>query len=165
MTRNDAIFSTFCVSIMAEKPVFVVDVDGTLIKTDLLYESFWSALSEDARTAVSALKSILVGRAYLKAHLAQSVNMDAARLPYNEAVLDMIRAWRADGGRTALVTASDQKFAKAIADHLGLFDEVHSSDGVRNLKGRTKADFLVRRFGEGVNSLFVIGSLRRSQKG
>jgi HAD superfamily hydrolase (TIGR01509 family) len=134
---------------MFNKPILVVDIDGTLIKTDLLYESFWAALSEDAGTAISTLKSLLVGKAHLKAHLAERAEIDPTRLPYNEDVLDVIRAWRADGGRTALVTASDQKFANAISDHLGLFDEVYSSDGVRNLKGRVKADFLVGRFGNG----------------
>jgi 4-hydroxybenzoate polyprenyltransferase/phosphoserine phosphatase len=134
---------------MSGKPILVVDIDGTLIKTDLLYESFWSALSDNAGTAISTLRSLLIGKAFVKAHLAERVEIDAARLPYNNEVLDLVRAWRADGGRTALVTACDQKFAKAISDHLGLFDEVYSSDGVRNLKGSAKADFLVEKFGDG----------------
>lgn len=134
---------------MPDKPILVVDVDGTLIKTDLLHESFWSAFSEDVNTILATLKSLLVGKAHLKAQLARQVEIDATRLPYNETVLDLVRAWRAEGGRTALVTASDQKYAKAISDHLGLFDEVYSSDGVRNLKGRQKAEFLVEKFGAG----------------
>ena len=37
--------------------------------------------------------------------------------------------------------------ARAIADHLGLFDDVVASDGVRNLKGTEKSRELVRRYG------------------
>jgi len=50
-------------------------------------------------------------------------------------------------GRTALVTASDRDFAEAIAVHLGIFDEVHGSDGKLNLKGSHKGQFLEERFG------------------
>lgn len=134
---------------MSEKPILVIDLDGTLIKTDMLFESFWAALSEDIRTAISTLKDLLIGKAHLKARLAERVDADAALLPYDQAVLNVIRKWRDDGGRVALVTASDRKFAEAIANYLGLFDEVHASDGVRNLKGRVKAEFLVERFGAG----------------
>src|SRR5207244_4100807 len=41
----------------------------------------------------------------------------------------------------------DQKTARAIAAHVGLFDEIIASNGTRNLKGEEKASELVRRFG------------------
>jgi 4-hydroxybenzoate polyprenyltransferase len=63
-------------------------------------------------------------------------------------VLELVRAARAEGRTTVLCTASDQRLAKAVAGHLGLFDAVHGSDGVRNLKGRNKAEFLVETYGE-----------------
>lgn len=132
-----------------DQTILVVDLDGTLIATDLLYESFWSALSEDFRSFAGAAIHLLRGKAHLKDFLARRVTIDPALLPYNEGVLELIRSWRAKGGRTALVTASDQKFAQSIADYLGLFDEVHASDGLRNLKGPVKAAFLRERFGKG----------------
>jgi 4-hydroxybenzoate polyprenyltransferase len=46
------------------------------------------------------------------------------------------------------VTASDQALAEAIADHLGIFNEVHGSDGTLNLKGEKKGKFLEERFGK-----------------
>lgn len=134
---------------MSQGQVLVVDLDGTLVNTDLFYESLFSILSKDLRSAVTALAGVFHGKARLKAILAERTVIDPSGLPYNEPVLAMIRAWRETGGRTALVTAADQHYANAIADHLGLFDEVFASDGSRNLKGRTKARFLADHYGAG----------------
>ncbi|KPQ07165.1 MAG: UbiA prenyltransferase [Rhodobacteraceae bacterium HLUCCA12] len=129
--------------------VLVVDLDGTLIRSDMLLESFWSGFAHDWRTPLRAVAGLARGRAALKARLAECAAPDPAALPYNPAVLERIRDWRASGRPVALVTASDQRLAQSVADHLGLFDEVHGSDGVNNLKGPAKADFLTERFGAG----------------
>lgn len=114
----------------------------------MLYENFWSAFGSDWRCLFSAMSALPRGRAHLKRHLACAATVDARLLPYNTKVLAYIKKWRRAGGRTALVTASDQQIAQGIADYLGIFDEVHGSDGKRNLKGATKAAFLEERFGE-----------------
>ncbi|MCB1405634.1 MAG: UbiA family prenyltransferase [Rhodobacteraceae bacterium] len=130
----------------ATRPVLVVDLDGTLIKSDMLYECFWAGFARDWRTPFRAASELRKGRAALKARLAACAPPDPASLPYTPEVLDYIRAWRETGGRVALVTAADQSLADAIARHLGLFDEVHGSDGQTNLKGPAKAALLTRRF-------------------
>src|SRR5262249_39702581 len=63
-------------------------------------------------------------------------------------VLESIRTERARGRRIVLATAADSAIATRIADHLGLFDEVIASDGVKNVKGEAKARALAERFGE-----------------
>ena len=128
-------------------PMLAVDLDGTLLRSDILFENFWSAFGRDWRSPFLSISALLSGRAALKRHLAQAGQLDATTLPYDQTVIAYVEAWRARGGRTALVTASDQTIAVQIADHLGLFDEVHGSDGRRNLKGAAKADFLSDRFG------------------
>lgn len=132
-----------------ETTVLVVDLDETLVKTDMLFETFWSSVSRDWRILFSAVSAMSKGRAQLKRFLAQTGEIDIDRLPYNETVVDYIQDWRAKGGKTALVTASDQTLADRIATHLNLFDEVHGSDGSHNLKGRHKAEFLAEQYGEG----------------
>lgn len=128
-------------------PVLAVDLDGTLIRSDMLHETFWSAFARDWRTPLHALAGLAGGKAALKARLAALAPPDPATLPYIPEVLAHIRDWRAKGGRTALVTAADSRVAQSIAAHLGLFDEVHASDGALNLKGQAKADLLVRLYG------------------
>lgn len=131
-----------------QKPVLVVDLDSSLLCSDMLFESFWAGFARDWRQTVGALFTVFWGgRAALKAALADGDVPDPALLPYNQAVLAQIDSWHAAGGRVELVSASDQRLAAAVAGHLGVFDAVHGSDGQSNLKGAAKAAFLIGRFG------------------
>lgn len=128
-------------------PLLVVDLDGTLIRSDTLFECFWAALSESWRAIPVAMRALGRGRAALKHDLAALGPIDATHLPYNDVVLDHIRDWRARGGRAVLVTAADQAIADRVAAHLGLFEAAHGSDGARNLKGPQKAAMIAETYG------------------
>lgn len=133
----------------------VIDLDGSLLRSDMLFESFWSALGRDWRIPFTATIALAGGKARLKRHLAEASAVEVSTLPYNQEVIAFIKAWRDHGGQTALVTASDQQLADAIANHLGLFDEAHGSNGQLNLKGDRKGQFLEERFG--LNGFAYIG--------
>jgi 4-hydroxybenzoate polyprenyltransferase len=124
-----------------------VDLDGTLINTDMLIESALYAVSRKPQTLFALPFWLMRGRAALKEKLAERAVIDPATLPYNEALLSFLRAERARGRKLVLITASDGRFAEAVAAHLGLFDEVIASDGAQNMKGAAKAETLERRFG------------------
>ncbi|MEE4187762.1 MAG: UbiA family prenyltransferase [Roseobacter sp.] len=128
--------------------VLVVDLDGTLLRSDMLFESFWSAFARDWRMPVKAVAALSQGRAVLKRQLAEASAVDVANLPYNAEVLSYIDVWRRSGRRVVLVTATDQALADRIAEHLDIFDEVYGSDGSANLKGARKAAFLVEQYGD-----------------
>lgn len=138
--------------------VLVVDLDGSLVETDLLHESFWSALTLSLAVLLRSLASLFKGRSFLKHYLSTVSDIDAATLPYNEEVITYISAHRAKGGRLILATGSSQLLADRVADHLGFFDEVHGSSKQVNLVGANKARFLVGRFGH--NSFSYIGDSR-----
>lgn len=129
--------------------VLVVDLDGTLVQSDMLYESFWSTLGRDCRAPLLAVRHLKSGKAELKQYFADNERIDATTLPYDPGVIEYIKNWRDQGGRTALVTATDRSIAKKISDHLGLFDEFYGSDGKSNLKGKRKASFLEEHYGKG----------------
>ncbi len=133
----------------AAAPVLAVDLDETLIHTDMLYETLWAGLSARWANIIPFTQAALKGRAPLKATLRDRAEIDAASLPYNAAVIDRIKAWKAEGGQVALVSASDQQLVDQVAEHLGFFDAAHGSDGQTNLKGPVKAAFLKERFPEG----------------
>jgi 4-hydroxybenzoate polyprenyltransferase/phosphoglycolate phosphatase-like HAD superfamily hydrolase len=133
-------------SVVPKSHVLVVDLDGSLLRSDMLYESFWSAVSRDWRVAFGSALRLPSGRAKLRRYLADASDVDVTLLPYNTEVIDYLARWRQQGGRTALVTATDQSIADRVAAHLDLFDTVHGSDGQADLKGQNKADFLVDRF-------------------
>ena len=120
----------------------IVDLDCTLLKSDLLFESFWSACGKNYMTPINALRALLHGRARLKRYLAASSDINPKTLPFNEEVVRYIRSFISDGGRAVLVTASDEILAKKVVEHLQIFDEVHGSIGSINLKGSVKEKFI-----------------------
>lgn len=125
-----------------------VDLDGTLIRTDLLLEQIVLFIKQSPWAVFLIAWWGLRGRSFLKRQLAVRVNVPAEMLPYRHDVLDFLQGQRQSGRRLLLVTASNQNAAERIAAHIGLFDAVFGSDGTVNLKGRTKAGFLVGRFGK-----------------
>lgn len=132
----------------ATEPPLVVDLDGTLIRTDMLHESSVRLFRDDPLATLRIPGWLGGGKAALKRELAQRTRIDAAVLPYNTEVVEWLREQHAAGRRLVLCTASDESLARDIAAHCGFFDEVLASDGITNLDGSRKADALVRRFGE-----------------
>jgi len=130
------------------KPL-VVDLDGTLCRTDTLWETFFAAWRRHWLLPLQALFWLASSRQQLKLRLAQLALPDVASLPWNGEVLQLLRQARADGRRTVLATAATEVVAQACARHLDLFDEVMASTATVNLKGGAKADALVARFGRG----------------
>ncbi len=131
------------------EPPLVVDLDGTLIRSDLLVESFLALLGADPGAALRALGALQGGKAAFKAALADRAVVDVTTLPFDEDVLALVRAARAQGRETHLASASDHRYVAAVAAHLGLFDGAEGSAGGRNLSGEAKAQALAARFGEG----------------
>jgi hypothetical protein len=125
-----------------------VDLDGTLIHSDMLWESFARVLRTRPWRLLLAPWWLAHGRARLKRELATGTPIDVATLPYNDALLAHLRTEKARGRRVLLVTASEQELGRRVADHVRLFDETLGSDGVNNLRSHRKAAALVARFGE-----------------
>ncbi len=124
-----------------------VDLDGTLIRTDLLWESLVRLLKRNPLWLVVLPFWWWRGRAVLKRQIAARVEVDPATLPYHAAFLDFLRAQKAAGRVLVLATASDAELARRVAEHVGIFDDVLASDGATNLRGAAKLAKLTGRFG------------------
>lgn len=129
-------------------PVLVVDLDGTLVRTDLLLETGLLFLREHPLRLLAPAGWLLRGKASLKRELADATDLDVAVLPYDRAVVELIGIERERGRRIVLATASHRRLAELVADHLQLFDEVIATDSKRNLSAENKRDALVDAFGE-----------------
>ena len=125
----------------------VVDLDGTLLKTDLLLESLLVLLKQKPLCIFLLPIWLLKGKAYLKEQIARRVELDVSVLPYRNELVDYLEVQRALGRPIVLATATDSQLAHQVADHLKLFDVVLASDGVTNLAGESKRAQLVSMFG------------------
>jgi len=85
--------------------ILIVDLDGTLIKTDMLHESFWSSVKRNPTTAFLALTSLVYGKAALKERLSATSDVDVTILPYNRSVINYIEEHRLEGGNLSLSQA------------------------------------------------------------
>jgi 4-hydroxybenzoate polyprenyltransferase/phosphoserine phosphatase len=123
--------------------ILVVDLDDTLLRTDLL----WEAIAEVARHRPLLLLLVplvaLGGRPRLKRWLATKVQLDWDALPLNDEVLAFVRAAKAQGRTVILATAAAQPWATAIAERLGCFDGVIGTSHT-NLSGSAKLEHLRR---------------------
>jgi 4-hydroxybenzoate polyprenyltransferase len=125
----------------------VVDLDGTLVKTDLLIESVLTLLRQHPLCAFRLPFWMLHGRARFKQKISCLVVLDLSALPWRTQFIDDLIEQRAQGRSLVLATASDMQIARRVADRLNLFDSVFASDGAVNLSGKAKRDCLVREFG------------------
>ena len=125
----------------------VVDLDGTLVKSDLLFLSFFSFLKRKVAGLFLPFLWLFHGKAFLKSRLAELAPLDVTVLPYEKRVLDFLNAERAKNRQIILATASHISYAKQIAAHLGIFDRVMATDGNRNLSSNIKREALVSEFG------------------
>ncbi len=121
-----------------------VDLDGCLLRTDTLWESFAAALRTRPAAALFALLALLQGRAVLKRRLAAIGHPDVASMPRHERFVAWLREQRGAGRRLVLATAADAALATRASETTtaacggGLFDAVLASDGRENLKGPRK---------------------------
>jgi 4-hydroxybenzoate polyprenyltransferase/phosphoserine phosphatase len=126
----------------------VVDLDGTLIQTDLLIESFFAHVGTDPGGIFKLAAAALTGKSRLKAEIAQGTALDAAHLPYDRRILSLINEARSHGRQVYLASASNERYVGEIAAHLGLFDGWFGSTENENLSSEIKARRLVETFGE-----------------
>jgi 4-hydroxybenzoate polyprenyltransferase/phosphoserine phosphatase len=126
----------------------VVDLDGTLIYSDLLVESALLAVKEQPGIAFRMFAWLKQGKATLKRQLAERAHIDVANLPWNAPFLAWLKEQHQSGRRLILATASDAHYAQQVHTHIGLFESVMASKDGHNLSSENKRAALVARFGE-----------------
>lgn len=130
----------------AQLPPLCVDLDGSLVKSDTLYDGLCVFLRRHPLQAGRCFAWVLGGKAHFKREIASRAPLDAARLPYNADLLHYLEEQRRQGRKIYLATGADGELAERVAAHLGLFDGVLASDGKTNLTHENKLDRLKQRF-------------------
>ena len=133
---------------MSEQLPLCVDLDGTLVHSDMLLESFIRLLRQKFLYIFFIPFWLLKGKSCLKHEIAAKVSIDYGCLPYNRKLIAYLEKEKKKGRSIVLVTASDKIIAEAVAAHLNLFDEVLASTERLNLKGKQKAAVLLEKYAE-----------------
>ncbi len=129
-------------------PVLCVDLDGTLVKSDTLVDSTLALARQHPAAILQIPRWLAQGKAALKRHITNAVQLDVAHLPYNRELLQYIEQQQTTGRPIYLTTAADSALAHRVADHLKLFTGVLASDGTLNLAGNNKLAAFQQTFGD-----------------
>ena len=132
----------------ASSTPLIVDLDHTLIDTDLLFLSSLGVLTKSPWLIAHYFFWLWRGKGYLKDQLVKRFEINIPELPYNESVISYIMKRKKEGSKIVLATASHKNYAFAVAKHLQIFDDVMASNKDFNLSSHNKANTLVKRFGE-----------------
>jgi len=117
-----------------------VDLDGTLIKTDILYESVLLLLKRNVLFLFILPFWLLKGKGNFKYKISQQVNIDPETMPYNEGFVKYLKGQNQKGRKLILATAATEKYAQAIANYLGIFDHIIASTENENISGSNKLE-------------------------
>ncbi|WP_372806365.1 UbiA family prenyltransferase [Pontiella sp.] len=123
-----------------------VDLDGTLVKLDTLHQALFLLLRRHPASILKIPGWLTKGKAYLKDQVMQRVSLNAAVLPYNGKFLVWLKKEHALGRKLILATASNYRTANAVAEHLGLFDDVLASSADSNLRHGNKLAAIQEKF-------------------
>lgn len=134
---------------MNDSVPLVVDIDGTFLKTDMLFEGFWQALGKAPLATIKAAATLFPDRPKLKARIAELADVRIDLLPVNPEVLRLVEQAKSEGREVIFASAADRTPVRELARLYGLPGENLASDGRTNMKGSTKARALVERFGKG----------------
>ena len=134
-------------NVQTQRTPLCVDLDGTLVRTDMLLETLLLLLKKNPLYLFMLGVWLRRGKAHLKQEITRRVEIDPASLPYNEPLIAYLREERAKGRTLVLATAADRRIAERIAEHVGLFDEVVASEGGVNRAGGGKLEILRERYG------------------
>ena len=125
-----------------------VDLDGTLINTDSLWESCLRLISQRPFLLFLLPLWLFTGKAGFKYKVSQHVVLNPSSLPFNTNLLKFLTHQRLSNRHIVLVTAANKGIADSIAQYLNIFDDVIASDETHNLSGSNKANVLIDRFGD-----------------
>ncbi len=127
----------------------IVDLDGTLLRTDFLWETALAYIRLAPWRILALLYWLTCGRARLKAELARRTELDADLAPANEDMVAMAIRAKDEGREVVLATAADEKLALRVAARFPFIDRVLASDGSVNLKGVAKLKALQALYPQG----------------
>ncbi|MBL6726868.1 MAG: UbiA family prenyltransferase [Methylophilaceae bacterium] len=133
---------------MSFSKVIAVDLDGTLILTDVLHEAVLALVRIKPFMLLLLPFWLIRSVAHLKLKVAENFVLDVTTLPYNLPFIDWLKEQKVNGKKIVLCTAANERIAQAVSKHLGLFDDVIASDDYSNLKSNNKRNALQEKYGE-----------------
>ncbi|MBN1983889.1 MAG: UbiA family prenyltransferase [Chitinivibrionales bacterium] len=131
---------------MKQEDVLVVDLDGTLIHSDVLWESLILLVKKNPLSIFWVVWwYIHQGLSQVKVRIASIVQPDVTLLPFNLPLIEFLKERKNNGTQLWLASASDSRIVEKVADHVGIFTRFFGTTPDCNLRGQKKLDTIKRQ--------------------
>ena len=125
------------------KKILAVDLDNTLIKTDMSFETLVFVIKNNPLLILKVLYIfILKGKSFAKKYLFENSNIDINDFKINPDIIDFIKKNKKKYIKVILISGSRHEIVRKFYDHTDIFDEYHGSDDNINLVGANKINFI-----------------------
>ncbi|GLQ19321.1 hypothetical protein ACFFUB_12945 [Algimonas porphyrae] len=135
---------------MSARPL-ILDVDGTLIKSDLTHEMILEAIKRDPHRAVQygwlGLRSKPQMKQRMVARIGERLAVDA--LPLEPRIVDLARQAVAKGRDVYLCSGTEQSLVSRLGETLDFVTDSFGTSPTYNMTSENKAAFLEDRFPDG----------------
>ena len=134
----------------------IIDLDGTLTKSDTLVESAIIFIRKKFFNVFLIIGWLLKGKIYFKNQLIKQVQINPKDIPYNKDVLSFVLNERKKRNKLILCSGAHKDQVKLIFNYFNFFDDYYGSSEDINLVGKNKSNFLVENYGK--NNFDYIGN-------
>ena len=125
------------------KKILAVDLDNTLIKTDMSFETLVFVIKNNPLLILKVLYIfILKGKSFAKKYFFENSNIDINDFKINPDIIDFIKKNKKKYIKVILISGSRHEIVRKFYDHTDIFDEYHGSDDNINLVGANKINFI-----------------------
>ncbi len=118
----------------------IIDLDGSLICTDTLFESCLLFIKKYPLRMFALLKWSWGGKAHFKNELSKHVIPNAELLPYRTKVLELAKEAKIAGREVYLITGANQRIADKVSKIHNIFVTTIGSNKNFNLEGKSKLE-------------------------
>ena len=129
--------------------ILAVDLDNTLIKTDMIYVGLKFLLIYRIYLLPKLIWLFLFnGKTYAKKYLFDITSYSIEKIIFNRSVIDFIKNNKEKYTYTILISGSYYKYVDAFSNYLGLFDFSVGTTLETNMISSNKTRYLEDKFGD-----------------
>ena len=130
-----------------DKIILAVDLDNTLIKTDMIFIGLKSLFFKKFYLLPKLLLLLIFkGKTYAKKFLYDNTQFSISNIPFNNAVIDFIKTNKKHYISTILISGSYYKYVEHIADYLKIFDHRAGTTLTNNMISMNKVKYIRNKF-------------------
>ena len=130
-----------------DKIILAVDLDNTLIKTDMIFIGLKFLFFKKAYLFPKLLLLLVFkGKTYAKKFLYDNTQFSLSDIPFNESVIDFIKKNKKCYMSTLLISGSYYEYVNYIADYLKIFDYRVGTTLHYNMISMNKVNYIRNNF-------------------